>query len=379
MGGNSLSNNRIKVAICANSLHINGISAVIMNYCRNIDLSKFEINILVGAPIEETYRDQCRKLGITVIELPERKKSPIQFYSALRKELYKNKFDIFHVHGNSATITIELMIAYLNGIRVRIAHGHSSTCNHIKIHRVLHPIFDRLYTAGFACSTLSAHWMYGDKEFTVIPDGLETEKYRYSENDRRQVRKRLGLENAFVICHVGRFNSAKNHPYLIDIFENVASEKENAILLLVGDGPDFKLIKNLAKNSKHSDRIIFYGESKEVGTILSASDIFIYPSKAEGFGIAVLEAQISGLPCIVSDQLPKDVILGEGITFLPIDETDVETWKNEILSVDIGTERRFDFYEKNSERIMQYDINMNVKKLEKQYEELYRLKYIKNL
>ena len=375
MGGNSLSNMKIKVAICANSLHINGISAVIMNYCRNIDLSRFEINILVGAPIDETYRDQCRKLGIAVIELPERKKSPIKFYSALSKQLSKNKFDIFHVHGNSATITMELMIAYLNGVRVRIAHCHSSTCNHIKIHRVLHPIFDRLYTAGFACSTLSAHWMYGDKKFTVIPNGFETEKYRYSANNRTRVRKQLGLESAFIICHIGRFNSAKNHPYVIDVFENVASERENAILLLVGNGPDFELIKERAEKSQYSSRIIFYGESKEVNAILSASDVFVCPSKAEGFGIVALEAQISGLPCIVSDRLPKDVTLGENITFLPIDELDVDTWKNEILSVDIGTERRFDFYEKNIERIMQYDINMNVKKLEEQYEELYRLRY----
>lgn len=373
-----MSNNKIKVAICANSLHINGISAVIMNYCRNIDLSKFEINILAGTPIEETYRDQCRKLGITVIELPERKKSPIKFYNALSKELSKNKFDIFHIHGNSTTITMELMIAFINGIRVRVAHCHSSTCDHIKIHRALHPIFDRLYTVGFACSTLSGQWMYGDKKFTVIPNGFETEKYRYNEIDRRQVRKQLGLENAFVICHVGRFNSAKNHPYLIDVFDNVASEKKNAILLLVGDGPDFESIKELAKKSKHFDRIIFYGESKKVNAILSASDIFVCPSKSEGFGIVALEAQISGLPCIVSNRLPKDVALGESIFFLPIDEIDVETWKNKILSVNIGTERRFDFYKKYIERIMQYNININVKKLEKQYEELYRLKYDRN-
>lgn len=362
-----MSNNKIKVAICANSLHINGISAVIMNYCRNIDLSRFEINILAGAPIEETYRDQCEKLGITVTELPERKRSPIKFYSALSKSLSKDKFDIFHIHGNSATITIELMIAYLNGIRVRITHSHSSTCNHIQVHRALHPIFDRLYTAGFACSTLSGHWMYGDKKFTVIPNGFETEKYRYSENDRRRIRKQQGLENAFIICHVGRFNSAKNHPYVIDVFENVASERENAILLLVGDGPDFGLVKERAEKSQYSNRIIFYGESKEVNAILSASDVFVCPSKAEGFGIVVLEAQISGLPCIVSDRLPADVKLGGNISFLPINETDVGAWKDKILSVNTEHERRFTFYEKNIERIMQYDIKMNVKKLEQLY------------
>lgn len=362
-----MSNNKIKVAICANSLHINGISAVIMNYCRNIDLSKFEINILAGAPIEETYQKQCEKLGITVTELPERKKSPVKFYSALSKNLSKNKFDIFHVHGNSATITMELLIAYLKGIHVRIAHSHSSTCNHIKVHRALHPIFDRLYTTGFACSTLSAYWMYGDKKITVIPNGFETEKYKYSETDRNRVRKQMGLENAFIICHVGRFNSAKNHPFLIEVFEKIASERENAVLLLVGDGPDFWLIKERAEKSLYSNRIIFYGVSKEVNEILSASDVFVCPSKAEGFGIVALEAQISGLPCIVSDQLPADVKLGENITFLPINEADIEAWKNKILSVDIVNETRFTFYEKNIERIMQYDIKMNVKKLEQLY------------
>ena len=116
----------IKVAMLVNDLGINGISTVIMNYCRNLDMKQFQVTIVAGAPIAPLYRSECEALGIKWCLLPERKTSPGAYYKALFSVLSRKRFDIVHVHGNSATITPELFFAWIKGIKIRIAHSHSS-------------------------------------------------------------------------------------------------------------------------------------------------------------------------------------------------------------------------------------------------------------
>lgn len=168
---------KIAVIMVVNNLAKNGISMVIYNYCTNIELSKFDITVAAGNPIDPFYEREFSSRGIKLIELPNRKKSSIDYYKGLYSLLRKGEYDIFHIHGNSATVTPELFLAFLAGIKVRIMHSHNTTCIHMKMHKHMLPLFKRLCTAGFACGTEAGNWIFGERNFTVIPNGFDTKKF----------------------------------------------------------------------------------------------------------------------------------------------------------------------------------------------------------
>lgn len=358
---------KIKIAYLTKNLPANGITNVIMNYSLNLNKNKFEITIISGCPVLDIYKKKCDEQGIKTVELPDKIKSSKQYYLEMWKILSKKKFDIVHVHGNSATITIELMMAKLKGIRVRIAHCHNITCDNLKAHQLLLPIFKRIYTHAFACSELAGHWLFGDKPFTVLPNGFDTYKFVFDAKKRKQIRAELGLKGKFVIGNVARFNAQKNHPYLLQVFEAVAAERENAYLLLVGDGPDLEKIQKIIEQHPYKDRIIYYGVTDHVEYIYDATDVFVLPSKHEGLGIVFLEAQINGLPVVTSDVVPREVDLGKGVTFLALAD-DVTEWKNAILHA--KTIDRDIFYHQHIHAIEGYDIKKNAGQLEKYYRQM---------
>ena len=150
----------------------------------------------------------------------------------------------------------------------------------------------------------------------------------------------------------------------MDIFGEFAKSYENAVLLLVGKGPDFSKVMTLIEQHPHKERIIVYGESVETDKLYNAMDVYVFPSKHEGLGIVLLEAQINGLLCITSDQVPKEVALSDNIHFLSLD--DVTKWSKQIKATEL--EKRESFYEVNTSRIQEYDIESKAKTLGDLYE-----------
>ncbi|MDA8226456.1 MAG: glycosyltransferase family 1 protein [Desulfitobacterium hafniense] len=354
----------ISVAMIANNLEVNGISAVIMNYCSHLNLTKFKITILVGATVAETHRKKCEELGVEVVELPARKIDTLAFYWAVNRELKKKRYDIAHAHGSNASIAVELSLAWLNGIKVRIAHSHNTTCTNMKAHKLLLPLFNRLYTHGFACGEMAGQWLFGEKEFYVMPNGFDNEKFRFSSNVRDEVRQELGVEDNFVLGHIGRFNDQKNHHYLLKVFECVAKKREDAVLLLIGAGPDFEEINGIIAQHPYKERIIVYGESPNPERMYMAMDVFVFPSKFEGLPVTLLEAQIGGLPCVISDVITHEVILGDRVKTLSLNKS-VTQWADEIVSIKL--QDRDQFYIDYRSRIENYDITDCARKLEMKY------------
>ncbi len=359
----------MKIAILTNSLSINGISNVIRNYCENINLSKFEITILAGMPIDITYQKIFNNLDIKLIALPSRHKNTFKYCINLYKALKKEKFDILHVHGNSANSSIELFVGFMAQIKIRIMHVHNTVCDHLLLHKILLPFFNMLCTHRFACGIKAGEWIYGKNNFYVIPNGFITEKFKFNIEDRNRIRKKLNLENNLIIGHIGRINYPKNQIYLLDVFKDVASKCDNAILLFVGTGPYYDKISELISHHPYKDRIILYGESNEAFAMYSAIDIFTLPSRFEGMPIVLLEAQMSGLPCIVSEKVTREVDFGD-IKWLSI-ESEPAVWSNAILKTKINTNDRSLYYDKHLDIIKKYQIKENAKALENLYINIY--------
>lgn len=355
---------KIRIAMIMNDFNMNGISMVVMNYCRYIDKNKFDVTIITGDPVAQPNADECERLGINVKILPSRKKSSIKFYLALFKEISRKKYDIVHVHGNSAMITPELFISFIKRIKVRIAHSHNSTCDHMKMHKLLLPFFNMFYNHGFACSKLAGNWLFKNSRFDVIPNGFDVERFRFAPELRAETRRKLGLEDKLIIGHIGRFNNQKNHPFLLEVFKNTADANKNAYLILVGNGPDYDKVKTLIDSHPYKERIILYGETARTEEVYNAMDVFVFPSKYEGLGIVLLEAQINGLPCVTSDVVPDEAIISENTSVLSLNAGAAE-WSKRILA--INKINREDFYTRNSDAIQNYNIAKNVRKLENLY------------
>lgn len=357
---------KLKILMCADNLLIQGISIVIMNYIRNIDKKRFEVTLAVGNQVNEEYINECQKLGIKVTLLPIRHVNPIRFYLALFKFIRNNSFDIFHMHGNSSIMSIGLFISLILGVKIRIAHCHSSQSEHEKIHKLLLPFFKHTYTHAFACSEISGKWIFGEGNFTVIPNGLNINQFIFNQKSRELIRNKLLLSKKYVLCNVGRMELKKNVHYLIKVFTQVAEKMDDAVLLLIGDGCDIERLRSIAHKSNYENRIIFYGEAKNIPEILSAADIFLSASPAEGFGLVAVEAQLSGLYCILSNSFPKEVTVTQNTITLPIGEHDVMKWTNEIIKK-IQVSNRNAVYNQNSDLICKYDIKSTIKVLENKY------------
>ena len=278
----------------------------------------------------------------------------------------KSYYDILHVHGNSSAMTIEMIIGKIKKINIRIAHCHNTQKNSI-VKKFLKIVFNKTYTNAFACGDLAGKNLFGKNDFYLMRNGIDTNKYRFNDSIRNNIRNELNISDKIVLGHIGRFNTQKNHTFLLDIFEKVACESDDYVLLLVGDGADFNKIKERIDNSKYKDRIILYGETNTPEILYLAMDLFVFPSLYEGLPLTLIEAQVSGLKCFISDTITKEVILSNQVKSLPINDSNL--WKDEILSSKICEDRE-KFYTLNIEKINKYNIDKCVKELEEKYKSL---------
>lgn len=354
---------KIKVAMVVTHLGLNGISSVIMNYCRLINMKKFEITIFAGSPIDSSYTQECRELGVKIIELPSRKPTTFQYYCKLMKEMKKSYFDVIHIHGNSSAMILECLIAKIKKIKVKIAHCHNSNCSNKWMNKLLKIVFKRMYDRSLACSEDAGKWAFDDN-FLVLPNGFVVDKFKFNNKFRTEIRNTFNIESdEIVFGHTGRFNNQKNQEFIIDLICKMYDKGHNVKLMLVGAGPNFEENKNKILNSKYKDRIIFVGETVDVYQYYSAMDAFLFPSKYEGLGISILEAQLNGLNCIASIYVPTSAAITDNVKFLDI--SSIEDWYNYTLSYKkINKRTKVDFLDN---RIQFYNIENGIKILEKVY------------
>ncbi len=316
----------IRVLYTVNGLRVNGMSAVIMQYITKLDKHKYQFSVFTDE-IDEKFIQTLNENHVEIYQSKMRRKNQLAYFMELCRILRTGKYDIVHAHGNSATIAVELLAARICGVPMRIAHSHNTTCDHIKLDRFLRPLFYTLYTDGIGCGIAAGKWLFQDHPFTVIKNGIDLDRYCFDQKQRDRIRTELGIENKFVIGHVGRFTDQKNHAFLLKAFRDL--RKPDSVLLLVGDGPLEEQIKELAEKLKINNRVIFYGTTNDTAAMYSAMDCFVFPSKYEGVPLTLIESQANGLPCFISDRVSSEVILTDLIQVLSLD--DPHRWAEEIL------------------------------------------------
>lgn len=310
-------NNVVKVLHYGLDTHLGGIETYLLSACKNIDREKYSFSFLAFDDEKPCFYEELTNLGCSFYFIRSRRKSFLENKKDLYNLFQNEHFDIIHCNLNSLTYITPIFIALRLGVKV-IAHSHnagssgSSSRLLCTINKFRFPYNKVLLVA---VSDKAGAWMFGKKKKVItINNGVDTQHFRFSIGKRKKCREVLGFsDEQEVILHVGAFRKQKNHSFVIDIFKDYKKKNPNSVLLLVGDGELKTDIQNKAIKLGLEDSVFFLGTRYDLDSIFSASDKFIFPSLYEGFPIALLEAECSGLLCIVSNEITEQVCLKNSI------------------------------------------------------------------
>lgn len=329
----------VRVAQVLNRMESGGIEAVVMNYYRHMDREKVQFDFYFFKESNFPQRQELERLGAGMYPIPAYSRL-FAYHSALYRAFKNRRYKIVHAHLSTMSL-FALFAAWRAGVPVRICHNHStahwSEGTKTLLKYLLRP-FNKLFaTHYFACGEKAGRWMYGDRCFDkgkvrVMPNAIETEAFAFDPAARLRLREELHIpEDAFVVGHVGRFTRAKNHHFLLSVFSELTRLHPNARLLLVGQGELKSEIEKEIGKYNLKDKVVFAGIRKDVCKLYSAMDSFCLPSLYEGAPVVALEAQANGLPCVLSDQITKEIVVNENVRSLELSQPD--RWAEDLLEM----------------------------------------------
>ena len=311
-----------------------GVETVVMNYYKNIDRSKVQFDFVVHDNDKVDITDIVEKMGGKVYKVPAYYKNIFGFMHSIYRIVRENKYKIVHCHMTTLGV-FSLLPSWIAGAKIRILHGHSTTVksetkrNLMKL--ILRPFSIFVANRQFACSKVAARWLFGpNKNVEIINNAIDVEKFQFNEEYRTKLREELGLDNKFIIGHIGRFMYQKNHEYLIQVFQKLVHKIPSAHLVLVGDGPLRENTLQKIENLGLSTRVTYLGLRKDVHKLYSLFDIFYFPSWYEGLGIVAIESQAAKLPILMSNFVPDEAIIDSSLAKkIGITDKDIDIWINE--------------------------------------------------
>lgn len=295
----------IRVLQVIGSLGYAGVEAVVMNYYRHVDRRKVKFDFITCSQKPERYDEEISRLGGRIYRMPSRSGNPLDYMLALSKLINKNGYRIVHIHQNSASMAMDAMVAKWCGVPTIIGHSHNTRCNVLWQHRLFRPIVNHVLTHRFACSEEAGRWVFGKREdVSIVNNAIDTDLYRFSVETREKVRSELRLQDKFVVGFVGRLHEQKNPFRVLEIFRDLLAARPKACLMIVGGGNLEDELRQKCKDLKITDHVMFMGRRNDVNEMLMAMDVFLFPSLFEGLGLVVVEAQATGLPCVISENVP---------------------------------------------------------------------------
>ena len=321
-----------------NVLHImagadaGGISTVVLNYYRAIDRTKIHFDVAVTTDMIGQNAAEMAKLGAVVHRLPLKSKGIGVFETALTELLKKENYQAVHVHENE-TSYVALRIAKKVGIPQRIAHAHTTspfTSLEGELRRISGCILNYHYATNvIGCGQLAGERVFGKvnmrrKKACVLPNAIDSEKFRFDAQTREKIRKELGVEKKYVVGMVGRLSDQKNYGKALEIMREYHKLNEDAILVCAGNGELEEEIHAQVLGDRMENYVRLLGRRSDVASLYAGFDVLLMPSKFEGFPVAAVEAICEGLPVLMSDTITGELKTCAGVYYLPL--TDNGPW-----------------------------------------------------
>ena len=317
-----------------------GAETMVMNYYRHIDRTKVQFDFLVHREQRGAYDDEIERMGGRIYRM-----CPVypQNFSRYKRDLRTffrahPEYKIIHSHMSELGY-FAFREAERQGVPVRICHAHNAP-HGFDAKMIIRTYFKKrmmpYLTHLFMCGEESGKWLYGEKNksrFIMLNNAIDAAVYSFNASKREEMRRQLDLTDELVVGHVGRFNPQKNHPFLLDIFTSLLKKEPDAVLLLVGGGADMPKIQAKVQEFGIAEHVRFLGVRSDVADLMQAMDVFVFPSLYEGLPVTMVEAQASGLPCIISDKVPPECILTDGLVNVMPLSASPEAWAEKILTM----------------------------------------------
>ena len=352
-----------------------GIETMLMNYYRQIDRRQLQFDFLANKPVPGEYDEEIRSMGGRVFVSPGLNPLHYPRYRRYVADLLRENPDIKIVHAqNEAMGYYALKSAKDAGLRIRIAHAHNTQI--IRDYKYpLKLICKRLLpgaaTDYWSCGRDAGIYYYGEMRWNasgfILHNAIDLSRFGFRPEARARQRQMHGLQDCFVIGHVGRFNVQKNHGRLLDIFARIVKTEPSARLALIGTGELEQSVREKALNLGILDKTLFLGQMADVSDWYQAMDCFVLPSLFEGLPVVGIEAQAAGLPCVFSDRVTDEVLLSPEARRVPLQSDDAE-WAGEIMKAARAAADR----KKGMDTVRQagYDIHAEALKLQRVYLEM---------
>ncbi len=308
-----------------------GVYKYIFNHYKYFDTSKVEFGFLTRAAEKLKLSEEYKKYGFNVHSFSATQRdNPEKLRNEIKDVL--SKYDIIHLHTSSWRGFLIEEIAMELGMEKVIVHSHSTGIDvtneedriaQNKEHIEYRNKFSEQYATDFlACCYKAADWLFGSsipkEKIQIMPNAIDVNKFAYNYETRNRIRKILGIENAFVIGHVGRYSYTKNQSFLIELVAKIHHDIPNIKLICIGEGENKALLQKAILEYQVEDNVILIDWVNNVNDYLQAFDMFCLPSIFEGLPISVIEAQAAGLPCLVSDSVTEEVEVTPLVKRLPL-------------------------------------------------------------
>lgn len=371
---------KIKVLVTVGSMSIGGNEVFTINLAKNIDRSKFDLDVLIYSDNGMNYEfvNELKKCSNNVFIYPSINQNKFFMFvkdiNITKNILIQGKYNIIHCNSCSFLGLLKGVISVKSLGKVKIiAHSHNEgneKNNFIDqfLRKCLKKYLSRSIDYGFACSDVAGKSKYTDEfinssKYILINNAIDINKYKFNEEIRKEVRYELGIEKEnFVIGNIGRLDYQKNQKYLIKILKELLDKGNNVKLLLIGSGQYEENLKKLAKNLHIENNIIWLGSRTDAYRFYNAMDCFVMTSRYEGFPFVMTEAQVNGLYCVVSDVISKSVNITGMVEFVSLNAP-FSKWAATIENVLHGRMPK----SATQKIIDKYDIKKEIVKIEKIY------------
>lgn len=336
----------IRVLLLFTVMNRGGAETMIMNYYRRLDRTKIQFDFMVHRQERGAYDDEIEALGGKIYRMiPIYPQNFIKYKRMLRDFFEEHKeYQIIHSHMSELGY-FAFKEAARAGVPHRICHAHNAPdfsreglFEWFKLPPRLYFIHGiRKYTNHFfVCSHIAGLWLYGKKyedQFVFMKNAIDTNAFEYHFEEAIALKKKYRFDNDFIVCHIGRFNQQKNHSFLIDIFEKIHERVPHSKLLLIGDGRLRSSIEEKVSKKNMNDCVMFMGQRNDVPSLLKAADVLLFPSIYEGLSVVLVEAQSSGIKCVITDSLAEETtICPKNVIRCSLKETS-QTWADKVITL----------------------------------------------
>ncbi|WP_064091687.1 glycosyltransferase family 1 protein [Rossellomorea aquimaris] len=329
-----------------------GTETMLMNLYRNINHKEIQFDFISYNQEEAHYDEEIKSLGGRIIKLSNTQ-SVKELYLAIKKF---GPYQAVHAH-TLFHCGIATFAAWLAGVKIRVSHAHTTYDKSEKLIRKIYIklmsyIIKSFSTHLLACSKEAGRYLYGKKgvlhsHYSYFPNVIDYSKFIDTPNRKiNEFKVETGLGNSVVIGHIGRFIEAKNHDFLINILKCIVKKDASIKLLLVGDGDLKEHIEKRVEIEGIINNVRLVGIREDIETVLHSLDVFVFPSIYEGLGLVLLEAQATGIPCVVSEAIQPEADLQLNLVSTLYLKEGPNKWAEEILNK-VGKR------EKNSKKIIE--------------------------